>query len=115
VFLKVGTAKSWILQYSLPRADDSTIASSAHLDAPWPYYIVRPNLDPDEAPSDSVMVHGFVNEAGHFEALSVVFPIGFAHEQLVLGALQQWQFRPGLANGQMAKLEVLLIIPEVAE
>ncbi len=115
VFLKVGTAKSWILQYSLPRADDSASAGSAHLEAPWPYYIVRPNLDPDEASSDSVMVHGFVNEAGHFESLSVVFPTDFAHEQLVLGALQQWQFRPGTQNGQMAKLEVLLIIPEVSE
>ena len=115
VFLKVGAAKSWILQYSLPRADDSASAGSAHLDAPWPYYIVRPNLNPDDAEADSVMVHGFVNEAGRFEALSVVFPIGFAHEQLVLGALQQWQFRPGMQNGQMAKLEVLLIIPQVSE
>jgi len=117
VYLKVGLEKSWILQYSLPRAADSANAGSAHLDAPWPYYIVRPNLNSDDATSDSVMVHGFVNEAGHFEKLSVVFPndMGYAREQLVLNALQQWQFRAGSHDGQVAKLEVLLIIPEVMQ
>lgn len=117
VYLHVGLEKSWILQYSLPRAADSANAGSAHLDAPWPYYIVRPNLNPDDATSDSVMVHGFVNEAGHFEKLSVVFPtdMGYAREQLVLNALQQWQFRAGSHDGQVAKLEVLLIIPEITQ
>ena len=117
VYLKVGLEKSWILQYSLPRAADSANASSAHLDAPWPYYIVRPNLNADDATSDSVMVHGFVNESGHFEKLSVVFPtdMGYAREQLVLTALQQWQFRAGSHDGQVAKLEVLLIIPEIMQ
>lgn len=117
VYLHVGLEKNWILQYSLPRAADSSSAGSAHLEAPWPYYIVRPNLNPDDASSDSVMVHGFVDEAGHFEKLAVVFPtdMGFAREQLVLNALQQWQFRAGTHNGQVAKLEVLLIIPEVQE
>lgn len=117
VYLHVGLAKNWILQYSLPRAADSANAGTAHLEAPWPFYIVRPNLNPDDASSDSVMVHGFVDEAGHFEKLSVVFPtdMGFAREQLVLNALQQWQFRAGTHNGQVAKLEVLLIIPEAVE
>ncbi|MGA9587724.1 MAG: hypothetical protein WBQ95_20510 [Terracidiphilus sp.] len=117
VYLHVGLEKSWILQYSLPRAADSANSGRARLEAPWPYYIVRPNLNPDDASSDSVMVHGFVDESGHFEKLSVVFPtdMGFAREQLVLGALQQWQFRAGTRDGQVAKLEVLLIIPEVSQ
>jgi len=117
VYLKVGLEKNWILQYSLPRAADSANSGSAHLDAPWPYYIVRPNLNPDDATSDSVMVHGFVNESGHFEKLAVVFPtdMGYAREQLVLNALQQWQFRAGSHDGQVAKLEVLLIIPEILQ
>lgn len=117
VYLHVGLEKSWILQYSLPRAADSASAGTAKLDAPWPFYIVRPNLNPDDASSDSVMVHGFVDESGHFEKLSVVFPtdIGYAREQLVLSALQQWQFRAGTHNGQVAKLEILLIIPEITQ
>jgi hypothetical protein len=117
VYLHVGLAKSWILQYSLPRAGNSTGGGSEHLEAPWPYYIVRPNLNPDDADSDAVMVHGFVSETGHFETLSIVFPtdFGYARQQLVLTALQQWQFRAGTQNGQVARLEVLLIIPEVAD
>jgi hypothetical protein len=115
VYLHVGMAKSWILQYSLPRTSDSASAGTAHLEAPWPYYIVRPNFNPADSNADSVMVHGYVNESGHFESLAVVFPADFAHEQLVLGALQQWQFRPGTEDGQIAKLEVLLIIPEITE
>jgi hypothetical protein len=117
VYLHVGLEKNWIMQYSLPRAADSANAGTAHLDAPWPYYIVRPNLNPDDATSDSVMVHGFVNESGHFEKLTVVFPtdMGYAREQLVLNALQQWQFRAGAHDGQVAKLEVLLIIPEISQ
>lgn len=117
VYLKVGLDKNWILQYSLPRAADSATSGTTKLEAPWPYYIVRPNLNPDDASSDSVMVHGFVNESGHFEKLSIVFPtdIGYAREQLVLTALQQWQFRAGTQNGQVAKLEILLIIPEALE
>ena len=45
-YLHVGLAKSWIMQYSLPRdADASAGGTVARLDAPWPYNIVRPNLD----------------------------------------------------------------------
>jgi hypothetical protein len=32
--------------------------------------------------------------------------------QFVLASLQQWQFRPAARNGQIARVEVLLIIPE---
>jgi len=115
VYLHVGMEKSWILQYSVPRSVDSANAGSARLEAPWPFYIVRPNLDPTQSDADSVMVHGYVNEAGQFESLAVVFPSDFAQEQLVLGALRQWKFRPGTQNGQISKLEVLVIIPEVTE
>jgi hypothetical protein len=115
VYLHVGTAKNWILQYSLPRATDSANSGAIHLEAPWPYYIVRPNIDPADVDADSIMVHGFVNEAGHFETLDIIFPSDFTHAHLVLNALKQWQFRPGTQNGQIARLEVLLIIPEVSE
>jgi len=115
VYLHVGMAKSWILQYSLPRAGDSAESAATKLEAPWPYYIVRPNLNPDLADSDSVMVHGYVNESGHFEDMTVIFPNGLVETKLLLTALRQWQFRPGTQNGQIAKLEVLLIIPLVTD
>jgi hypothetical protein len=113
VYLHVGLARSWILQYSLPLADEAAAAGNiAHLEAPWPYNIVRPNLAPGNVDADTILVHGFVNLAGRFEALSVVFPPQFPQEQFVLKSLQQWQFRPAAQNGQIARVEVLLIIPQ---
>jgi hypothetical protein len=115
-YLHVGLAKSWILQYSLPRAADASHAGTvARLDAPWPYNIVRPNLEPGSVDADALMVHGFVNQSGRFETLSVLFPEDFPRAQFVLAALQQWQFRPAAQDGQPARVEVLLIIPQEYE
>lgn len=113
VYLHVGLSRSWILQYSLPRSADAEAAGNTiHLEAPWPYNIVRPNLDPGAIDADALMVHGFVNQSGRFEALSIVFPESFSQAQFVLSSLQRWQFRPAMQDGQSAKVEVLLIIPE---
>jgi hypothetical protein len=116
VYLHVGAGKSWILQYSLPPAAQAApTANGARPDAPWPYDIVRPRFDPDDFTSDALMVHGFVNAAGHFERLALVFPSDFAKSKFLLSALQQWEFRPARQNGQVAAVEVLLIIPEETE
>jgi hypothetical protein len=116
VYLHVGLARSWILQYALPSSADAAQGGSiSHIDAPWPYNIVRPNLDPGSIDADAVMVHGFVNQAGRFDRLSIIFPQDFAQAQFVLKSLEQWQFRPASQNGQVARVEVLLIIPEELE
>lgn len=112
VYLHVGLAKSWILQYSLPRDTDTAVQGDAsRLEAPWPYNIVRPNLAPSLADANTIMVHGFVNQAGHFQNLSVVFPPQFPQAQFIVNSLDRWQFRPAAQNGQPARVEVLLIIP----
>jgi len=115
VYVPVGLPKSWILQYSLPRGDSGAEQSKGHIEAPWPYDIVRPTISPDVLDSDAVMIHGFVNLAGRFEQLAIAFPPDFAQTQYVLGLLAQWQFRPATQNGQDIKVEVLLIIPEEQE
>jgi hypothetical protein len=116
VYLHVGLSKSWILQYSLPRdADVSTVGNIAHLEAPWPYNIVRPNLAPGSIDADALVIHGFVDQDGHFKRLSVAFPQAFPQARFVLNSLQQWQFRPATRNGQDANVEVLLIIPDTEE
>ena len=116
VYLHVGLEKSWILQYSLPHtADASEAGAIAHLEAPWPYNIVRPNLPTEAIDADALMIHGYVNDSGHFETLSVVFPPQFPQAKFVLDSLEHWQFRPASQNGQVAKVEVLLIIPEEFE
>jgi len=112
VYLSVGLPKSWVLQYSLPRGGE---ASVTHLQPPWPYNIVRPNIAPGSIDADALMIHGFVNQDGRFEGLAVAFPQEFAQAQFVLSSLAQWQFRPATQNGQNVKVEVLLIIPDVPE
>jgi hypothetical protein len=116
VYLHVGLGKSWILQYSIPRTADAAAAGNATKpEAPWPYDIFRPTLTPADYNSDAIMVHGFVNLTGRFEQLAVVFPPEFAQSKFLLGALQQWKFRPARQNGQVSSVEILLIIPEVTE
>src|ERR1017187_5202146 len=113
VYLHVGLAKNWILQYSLPSsADPADAGGVTHLEAPWPYYIVRPDVNPGDVGADALMIHGFVNKAGRFESLGLSFPPRFPKGQLILDELAQWQFRPATLNGQNARAEVLLIIPD---
>jgi hypothetical protein len=114
VYLHVGLARSWILQYSLPSKIEAASAGANinHVDAPWPTYIVRPSGSQPNVNADALMVHGFVDEAGHFESLALVFPPQFSQTRLLLQALQQWKFRPAKHNGQIARVEVLLIIPQ---
>jgi hypothetical protein len=113
VYLHVGLDKSWIMQYSLPRMVEAhTSGQVAQLDAPWPYSIVRPNLAAGSINGDALMVHGYVNQRGRFEGLSIAFPPDFSEGKFVLNALQQWEFRPAKQNGLAAKVEILLIIPE---
>lgn len=113
VYLHVGLQKSWILQYSLPRNGDAAAAGNiTRLEAPWPYNIVRPNIASGAFNADAILVHGFVNQSGHFEQLGLAFPPEFREAQFVLDALNQWQFRPAVQNGQTERVEVLLIIPE---
>ena len=116
VYLHVGLSRSWILQYSLPNKMEATNAGNVnHIEAPWPTYIVRPSGSQPNVNADALMVHGFVNETGHFELLALVFPPEFSQTRLLLQALSQWKFRPAKHNGQIARVEVLLIIPEDAD
>ena len=116
VYLHVGLGKSWILQYSLPRTEGIVATSTVtRPEAPWPYDILRPDLLPGDFSADAVMVHGFINLAGTFERLALVFPPDFTQAKFLLDALKQWHFRPAREAGQIAAVEVLLIIPEQAE
>ncbi len=114
VYLHVGLAESWILQYSLPLSAEARSAGNLHIEAPYPFYIVRPSNGVGTIAADALMIHGFINEAGRFEALSIVFPSTFKQTSPVLQAISQWRFRPAKHNGQLAKVEVLLIIPDGA-
>ena len=115
-YLHVGLSRSWIMQYSLPREVSASAGGTvSRLEAPWPYDIIRPNLPPESINADALMIRGFVDASGRFQNLSVIFPQSFSGTQFVLAALRRWQFRPATHDGQPAKVEVLLIIPEQFE
>lgn len=114
VYLQVGAEKNWIMQYCLPRVQQA-VGGISRPDAPWPYLIVTPHLAAGDYDTDAVLVHGFIDEGGHFEHLAVVFPAEFPQTKFILSALQQWQFRPAAQNGKSTTVEVLLIIPEEAD
>ncbi len=114
VYLHVGLSSSWILQYSLPLSVEARSAGNLHIEAPYPFYMVRPSNGVGTIAADALMIHGFINEAGRFEALSIVFPSTYKETSPVLQAISQWRFRPAKHNGQLAKVEVLLIIPDGA-
>jgi hypothetical protein len=116
VYLHVGLAKNWILQYSLPRATEVAAAGSiAPLEAPWPYDIARPRFALSDFNANALVLHGFVNKAGRFESLAIVYPPQFAQAEFVLYTLQRWQFRPARKNGRTAAVEVVLIVPNDLE
>lgn len=117
VYLKVGLRKSWILQYCLPGVVEQKFragGSATPLDAPWPFQILRPDLE--IGPSiDALMVRGMINTEGHFEQLTLAMPSQFPQKELLLASLQKWEFRPAKRDQQPVAVEVLLIIPGEVE
>jgi hypothetical protein len=114
VFLHVGLSHNWILQFTLPSSGDQNgiITKIKQLQAPWPYFIMRPNVDSDYVNSNAMMIHGYINDKGRFEHLALVLPPRYAHTQQLLNALSQWQFRPATQHGTPERVEVLLIMPQ---
>lgn len=111
VYLQTDTSQNWILQYSLLRSLQQKSEEKRRPDAPYPFDMMRPNL----ISQDVVLVHGFVNESGRFEKLSIAYPPAYAQSALLLRALKQWEFRPAMNEGQPTMVEVLLIIPGEAD
>jgi hypothetical protein len=119
VYLKVGLRKNWILQYCLPRSEEQKTSVKGRpdpLDAPWPYFIVRPdNANMSGANADYILIHGTLTANGRFDKLAMVFPADLKQKDLLMRSLQQWTFRPASRDGVAADVEVLLIIPNAPE
>ncbi len=115
VYLRVGQPKSWIMQYSLPSLIEASTPAGGRLEAPWPFEIVRPNIDPADDDSDAIILHGFVNQEGRFEKLQVVFPPQMTQAGMLLNMLNEWQFRPARLNSAATAVEVLIVIPDQSQ
>lgn len=108
VYLQSETADNWILQYSLPKTAGDSSGDDTQPDAPWAYDMMRPNLGPKHG---VILVHGFVDQNGHFKKLAVAYPTEYSKAALLLQALRQWAFRPAMIQGLPVAVEILLIIP----
>jgi hypothetical protein len=118
VYLAVGAAKDWILQYCIPAADDRSVVVSGPIirlgtasapTAPYPRVTLRPEVRP--RPGHYVMVHGFIDAEGRFQELRILGVTDAYETQVVLMVLGQWQFRPSMRDGQAVRVEMLLAIP----
>jgi hypothetical protein len=113
VYIRAGGRKEWILQYCLPKSVEQTIklrGSAVPVEAPYPFVIYRPNLTLLND-FDYLIVHGFINPAGRFEHLLPLGDIDSAGKELLIGALEHWEFRPASRDGVPSAVEVALIIP----
>jgi hypothetical protein len=113
VYIRAGARKEWILQFCLPKTAEqrTTVRGSAiPLEAPYPFLIYHPNLTLLNDP-DYLIVHGFITAAGRFDHLSAFGDIDSASKQLLLGALEHWEFRPASKDGEPSIVEIALIIP----
>ena len=121
VFVKVNSAREWILQYCFPNSLDVPVTNGSVVQlgnpppvrAPYPFVIVRPQVTLG-AGVRQLIVHGFVNPSGKFERLTIVGETEFKDRDLLFGALEMWEFRPAQRDGVPTTVEILLLIPRTA-
>jgi hypothetical protein len=121
VYLNIGFAKEWILEFCLPHGADAPHsaqrgavvqlgASSAPLTAPYAYVLVRPSIA-FKPGATYAFVHGLVNSVGRLEQLSEVGAPSLEDSSKVVAALSRWEFRPATRDGVATAVEILLCIP----
>lgn len=113
VYVRAGGRKEWILQYCLPAAAEQAVrlrGSAVPIAAPYPFVIYHPNLPFPNDP-EYVIIHGFITVAGRFERLSAIGDLDSSSKASLIGALEHWEFRPAMRDGEPSAVEVALIIP----
>lgn len=118
VFVHAGGSKDWLLQYCIPAGEEHAaqvngpvvrLGSDSPVVAPYPRVTFRPPLKPK--PGRRVMVHGTITADGRFQDLRVLGATEPLEAAMVLGVLEQWEFRPAMRDRQGIRVEILLAIP----
>ncbi|MBN9662714.1 MAG: hypothetical protein J0H49_31235 [Acidobacteria bacterium] len=117
VFIQVGAAKEWILEYCLPEKNQTGVQQQGmvvSLGSPPPLkapYLLEAQLPPNSAwrAKTHQVFHGVINRTGRWEALRAV-TTGDGPARLV-EYLSRWIFRPAASGNETKPVEVLLIIP----
>jgi len=116
VYLNVGTAKAWILQYCLsvegqgPPANGAVQRGDLSVIAPpYPLTTGISELELGTRPHYT-LIHGFLSATGKFRDLTLV---GRANPQMtrLLHAIENWEFRPATKDQHPVEVEALLTVP----
>jgi hypothetical protein len=121
VYLAVGTAREWVLQYCVPYDRGGAPAQSgmvvslggpARLLAPWIRTVVLPPWRA-HSPKPSVF-YGKLQANGRLMNMRALSNPRYQDRLELLPYLEQWEFRAAQHDGVAAEIEVLLIIPAEA-
>jgi hypothetical protein len=116
VYLEVGTAREWVLQYCVPSGTAAaqsgmvvSLGGPTKMQAPWIRTVALP---PRRARSPKATVfYGKLQPNGHFMDMRALAKPQYQDRPELLPYLEQWEFRPAERDGIAAEIEILLIIP----
>jgi len=117
VYLSVGDAREWLLEYCIPASVNSPAGSyrvniddPGGVSAPYPLSTVIPRKVFELPHPRNTVLHGRLSTAGILRDVKAP-NMENALVREVLPLLSQWQFRPALRDKVPVEVEVLLIIP----
>ena len=119
VYLQVGAPKTWIMQYCLPKAVERKpiqqggvvyLGNPAPVRAPYPLVTLTPSLDWGES-AGYVLIRGLLDTKGKFQDLEMWHGATKAVVEVIIDALDKWDFRPATQDGRPVAVQVLLVIP----
>jgi len=116
VYLKVGSAKEWMLQYCEMRSGPRTtgrvvqLGIPSRLTSPYPKVTVLPPLALLSRPRRTILA-GFLSNQGQFRDLKPVSAEDVEFHARIASFLSQWEFRPAMRAGKPVEIELLLVIP----
>jgi hypothetical protein len=122
VYLTLGTAKEWIMQYCLPASASAPAAQSgmlvtlgkpAKLEAPFIQLAMLPPPKITNA-GRPALFFGTLGADGRFRRLRPVSAPDYETRAELLPYLEQWLFRPAKWDGAFAEVEVVLLVPASA-
>ncbi|MGC4049346.1 MAG: hypothetical protein QM757_07505 [Paludibaculum sp.] len=117
VFIQLGAAREWILEYCLPEKNQTGVQQSGmvvSLGSPPPLkapYLLEAQLPPNSAwrSKTQQVFHGIISRSGRWETLRAV--TGGDGTARLVEYLSRWTFRPAASGNEPKPVEVLLIIP----
>jgi hypothetical protein len=120
VFLALGTAKDWVMQYCLPASASAAPAAQsgmvvslgkpAKIEAP---FIQLALLPPPKIANGKLpaLFYGTLGADGRFRRLRPIAAPDYESRADLLPYIEQWQFRPAKWDGANAEVEVVLLVP----